>query len=283
MKGGNGRVALITGASSGIGKACAEHLHQQGWRVYGTSRRAGAPGSAPDGAGGGDAASFELIAMDVTQDDSVRQGVDYVLSKEGRLDVVLNNAGYGLAGAAEETSLAEAKAQFETNYFGAVRVCRAVLPTMRQQRAGHIVNMSSMAGMIAIPFQSMYSASKFALEGYSEALRMEVKSLGIQVSLIQPGDFKTGLTTNRQKVGSGGQESVYWEPFNNSLAVMEADEQNGHTPEPVGHLLEKIINTPVPRLRYTAGPLFEKVAITLKKVLPPPLFEWVLMKYYKLG
>jgi NADP-dependent 3-hydroxy acid dehydrogenase YdfG len=145
-------IVLITGASSGIGKACFEHLSSKGFTVYGTSRKANLPPE--DG----------LIQMDVRDDESVRRCVDYIVEKEGRIDVVVNNAGIGLAGAVEETSIEEAKNIFETNFFGVHRVCRVVLPIMRRQRSGLIVNISSIMGLIALPFQAFYSATKFALE-----------------------------------------------------------------------------------------------------------------------
>ena len=273
------RVVLITGASSGIGRACADYLHRQGFRVYGTSRQAPTP---PTDRGDGEQGSFALIKMDVNQEDSVEAAVAEIMAEAGRIDVVVNNSGIGVAGAVEDTSLAEAQAQMDTNFFGALRVCRAVLPIMRTQRAGTIVNVSSIAGRIGIPFQALYSASKFALEGMTEALRMEVKPYGIRVVLIEPGDFKTGFTANRRKVAASGPGSVYQERFLNSLRVMEADEMGGAEPEQVARQLERIILSRSPRLRYAVGPLFERVAIHLKKVVPARFFEWALMTYYKI-
>jgi NADP-dependent 3-hydroxy acid dehydrogenase YdfG len=165
------RVVLITGASSGIGQACARHLARQGYQVFGTSRR-------PQG---GADEPFEMIPMDVTDEDSVRQGVATVLARAGRLDVVVNNAGFGFGGAVEDTSIDEARELFETNLFGMLRVCRAVLPHLRERRAGTIVNVSSLAGLIGQPFVGMYCATKFATEGLTEALRMEVRPFGIHV------------------------------------------------------------------------------------------------------
>lgn len=137
------RIVLITGASSGIGRVCAAHLHRRGYRVFGTSRQ-------PQAAR---ADSFEMIQMDVDSDASVGQGIDLIMQKEGRLDVVVNNAGFAIAGAIEDTSIEEAKAQFETNFFGVLRVCRAALPIMRQQRSGYVINIGSLAGLAGIPFQ----------------------------------------------------------------------------------------------------------------------------------
>jgi NAD(P)-dependent dehydrogenase (short-subunit alcohol dehydrogenase family) len=167
-------VVLITGASSGIGRCCAEHLFQKGCRVYGTSRRA----SRTDTTGSFAASdTFTMMPMDVTDGNSVRKGVAHVIARESRLDVVVNNAGFAIAGALEDTTIQEAKFQLETNFFGALRVCRAALPIMRQQGSGYIVNIGSLGGLFGLPFQSAYSASKYALEGATEALRQEVKPL----------------------------------------------------------------------------------------------------------
>src|SRR5579872_2559800 len=178
------RVALVTGASSGIGRACAELLAARDFRVYGASRHP-LPGS-----------SFESLPMDVRDEESVTAGIASIVQREGRLDVIVNNAGIAIAGAVEDTSVEEAKDQFDVNFFGALRVCRAVLPVLRDQRSGTIVNIGSIGGLIALPFQGLYSASKFALEGLSESLRLEVAPFGIHVVLIEPGDQQTPLTEN---------------------------------------------------------------------------------------
>jgi NAD(P)-dependent dehydrogenase (short-subunit alcohol dehydrogenase family) len=275
------RVVLITGASSGIGKACAHHLYWKGYKVYGTSRCAPWPSDAPI-AGTDQPETFRLIPMDVTSDESVRQGVQWILEREGHLDVVVNNAGYGLAGAVEDTELEEAKAQMETNFFGVDRLCRAALPIMRQQGGGYLVSISSIGGLIGIPFQGLYSASKFAVEGLMESLRAEVKPYGIRVVLIEPGDFHTGFTASRRKTRSAEPGTIYATRFAKALAVMEKDETRGPSPEQVGYLLERIITKKSPRLRYMIGPLSEKVAVGLKKILPSGLFEWAIMMYYQL-
>lgn len=276
------RVILITGASSGIGQACANHLHQKGYQVYGTSRQAQPQTIVVPEAEDVYPTAFEMIQMDVDNDSSVARGVEFILDKEGRLDVVVNCAGFGLAGSVEDTTIEEAKSQLETNFFGVVRLCRAALPIMRKQQSGYIVNISSIAGLIGIPFQGMYSASKFALEGMTEALRMEIQPFGIHVVLIEPGDFHTQFTAHRRKTVASQQNAVYLERFTAALGVMEADETRGPSPVKIAYLLERIIETPSPRLRYPVGPVSEKVAITLKKVLPSRFFGWGLMKYYRL-
>lgn len=177
------KIALVTGASTGIGRATAALLARHGYHVFGTSRT---PQESPG-------PYFQMLVLDVRSDDSVRQCVEKVLERAGRIDLLINNAGYVHADPLEETSLEEARALFETNFFGLVRVTNAVLPVMRRQRSGRIINISSIAGLVGVPGEGFYSATKFAVEGYTEALRYEVEPLGIRVVLIEPGLFKTHL------------------------------------------------------------------------------------------
>ncbi len=265
------RVVLVTGASSGIGLACATHLAALGFRVYGTSRHVET--MAPN--------NVTLLTADVTSDQSVEQAVASVLDREGRLDIVVNNAGMGIAGPVESTSVDEAKSQFEVNFFGVLRVCRAVLPVMRSQRSGYLVNIGSIGGLVAIPYQAMYSASKFALEGLSEALRMEVRPFGIRVVIIEPGDHKTALTKNRRLT----QMSVdaYRSSFEAALAKTAHDEQGGPDPEQIARLLHRIVSKRNPRLRYTIGPLPQRAAVWLKRLAPNSLSEFSMRTYYGLG
>jgi short-subunit dehydrogenase len=197
--------------------------------------------------------------------------------------VAINCAGYGIAGAVEETSPDEAMAQFDTNFFGAHRVCRAVLPIMRQQKDGVIINISSLAGLLAVPFQAFYSASKFAMEGMTEALRMEVRSFGIRVALIEPGDFKSEFPANRVNTADSVKSGVYRELLDRCVGVMREEEKNGKVPYPVARLVERIINDPSPRLRYTVGPFGERVGPKLKSILPYRLYEYLFMKHYKIA
>lgn len=274
-------VVLITGASSGFGEACARHLGTRGYHVYGTSRRATwNPTPTADSPGN---TAFQLIPMDVCDTASVDAGVDIVLEKSGRIDAVICNAGFGLAGSVEDSTVEEAKRQFETNFFGTWRVCRAALPHLRRQKKGYLVIVGSLAGVMGIPFQAAYSASKFALEGLAEALRMEVKPWGIHVVLIQPGDFRTGFTRNRIKTTASGQNPAYAATFNRALAVMEKDERQGPSPEKIARLVERVITHPAPRLRYTAGTMSQRVGALLKRVLPGRLFERLMMATYKLN
>ena len=217
--------------------------------------------------------SVTMLTADVTEDHSVEQVVGSVLSREGRLDIVVNNAGMAIAGPIENTSIEEAKRQLEVNFFGAFRVCRAVLPAMRRQGSGYIVNIGSIGGVIAIPYQAMYSASKFALEGLSETLRLEVRPFGIRVVIIEPGDHKTGLTQNRQLTEMSGTD-VYQESF---------QEQGGPGPEQIARLLYRIVNKRNPRLRYTIGPGAQRAAVWLKRLLPNSVLEHGMRTYYGLG
>jgi len=268
------RVVLITGASSGIGLACATHLAGRGFRVYGTSRRAAALKGPALG-------NLTMLTADVTDDHSVEQAVAAVLDREGQLDIVVNNAGMGLAGPVENTSIEEARRQLEVNFFGAFRVCRAVLPAMRRQSSGYIVNIGSIGGIIAIPYQAMYSASKFALEGLSEALRMEVRPFGIRVVVIEPGDHKTALTQNRQFAEMS--PDAYRQSFEAALARTAHDEQSGPGPEQVARLLYRIVNRRNPRLRYTIGPMAQRAAVWLRRLAPNSILEYGMRTYYRLG
>lgn len=236
------RVVLIVGASSGIGRACATHLATRGLRVYGTSR------SAPTEPG-----PVAILQMDVTDDESVQHAIDAILRREGRLDIVVNNAGIAIAGPLELTSIEEAKRQIDVNLFGAFRVCRVVLPSMRRQGGGYIVNVGSIGGLIAIPYQPLYRASKLALEGMTESLRLEVRSFGIRVVVIEPGDTKTEITQNRRMAEATANQQVY-SSFAAALNRTASDEQHGPGPDGVARLLWRIVNTPHPRLRYTVGP-----------------------------
>ena len=211
-------IALVTGASSGIGQACANQLAGSGFRVYGTSRHSSFR-----------PASFEPLVMDVTSDESVRNGVARIVGEHARIDCVVNSAGYGLGGSIEDSSLEEARQQFDTNLFGVLRVCREVLPSMRQQRTGVIINISSLAGLFGLPFQGLYSASKFALEGLTESLRLETRAFGIFVVLVEPGDVRTAITNNRVFARSA-MHSAYAARCHGAMTIAANDEARGISP-----------------------------------------------------
>jgi NAD(P)-dependent dehydrogenase (short-subunit alcohol dehydrogenase family) len=239
------RVALVTGGSSGLGLAIATGLAGAGWRTYGASRRA------PVAAGG----AFEQIAMDVDDDASVEAGVRMVVQREGRLDAVVANAGFGIAGALEDTTTEEAKRQFETNFFGVHRLCRAALPHLRAQRRAHVVVIGSLAGIVGIPFEGMYSATKFALEGYCAALRIELKRTGVRVAIVEPGDFATPFTAARRMVAARGPGSAY-------------DEATGADPADVAKAVLTVVQTARPALRHPVG-AEDQVALASAKAHVP--------------
>lgn len=252
------RVVLVTGASSGLGLSVADHLHQRGWTVIGTSRRA---------TGG---AGWRAAPMDVDDDTSVREGVAAVLAEHGHLDAVVAAAGWGLAGPAETTPIGDARAQLETNFWGAVRVVQAALPAMRAQGGGRLVLLSSIGGEIGIPFQSFYSASKFALEGWAEALAYEVAPFGVHVSLVQPGNFRTGFTTARRTVPVPEE---YAAASTRAIEVMERDEVNGADPAAVAALVAKLLDARRPRRRVSVGKADERMGLVAKRLLPHGWFE----------
>lgn len=270
---GDQRVVLVTGASSGIGEACARFLSQRGHRVYGFSRRATGTSKAGDN-------GVIHLAMDITDDRSVKQAVGLVLEREERIDIVVNSAGIGIAGAVEETSIEEARMQLEVNFFGVLRVCRAVLPAMRESGSGYIINIGSIGGLIAIPYQGLYSASKFALEGLSESLRVEVKDFGIRVVIVEPGDHKTSFTENRRLTDESSDNSPYRDRFQRAVARMAADEQSNPGPERIARLVHKIATTANLRFRYTIGPGSQRAAVLLKRIAPYSIVESLMKRYY---
>ncbi|WP_199243008.1 SDR family oxidoreductase [Vitiosangium sp. GDMCC 1.1324] len=265
------KVVLVTGASSGIGRACAELLSSQGHTVYGTSRKPSPP-----------SAGHRMLEMDVTRDDSVLRAVATVLEEQGHIDVVVNNAGYALAGPIEETSLEEARHQLDTNFFGVLRVCKAVLPSMRARGSGLIVNVSSLGGVVGLPFQGLYSASKFALEGLTESLRQEVASFGIQVTSLQPGDVRTPITENRVRALQCGPDSPYRGAFETALGIIEKEERAGAAPELVARQVLSLMERKQVGVRYAVGHLSQRMLASTKTFLPARLFERILMSYYGL-
>ncbi len=271
--GSRASVAIVTGASSGIGKAIAEHLDRAGIRVIG-SRLPDEP-EVSIGAEG-------LLPLDVDDDISVEAFVTTAMERAGRIDVLVNCAGFGIAGSLEDTTVEEAKAQFETNYFGVHRMCRAVLPVMRDQGGGRIITVSSIGGLIALPFQATYSATKYALEGLMEALRHEVRPFGIAVTLIEPADFSTGFTAKRRITAAAGRDgSAYTTAFATALDVITKDEIGGWEPAAIGRLAVKIVNRRSPRLRYTVGRFDERFVSWLKRIVPNRLFERIIGRHYQ--
>lgn len=255
------RVVLVTGASAGIGQACADLLHGTGWTVVGASRRGTASGG------------WAPAVVDVDRDPDVADGVAAVLAEHGRLDAVVVAAGWGLAGPVEQTPMAEAKDQFETNFWGAVRVVRAALPAMRSQGAGRVVLLSSIGGVVGIPFQAFYSASKFALEGYAESLAYEVAPFGIDVTLVEPGNVRSEFTASRRTVAPPSGHDPYAAAAARALGVMVRDEERGVPPERVATVVERVLTARRPPRRVSAGRLDERVGILAKRLIPFRVFE----------
>jgi len=263
-----GDIVLVTGASSGFGKLTASFLAERGYVVFGTSRKA--PGKSRDG--------FEMVQLDITSDQSVKESVSTILQKGGRIDVLVNNAGQAQTGGLEETSIEEAKAHFDSNFFGAVRMVNAVLPDMRRRRRGRIINLASLAATFPVLFEGYYAAAKAALMTYTEVLRQEVKSLGIQVSLVEPGFFRTNLLSARMTAAYTIND--YDETRKRAQAALEESFVKGADPEEVAETVVKIIESPSPALHYAVGK--EKSSLLLKRVLPNSVLESLTRRHWRL-
>ncbi|WP_377703058.1 oxidoreductase [Pseudoduganella sp. UC29_71] len=257
----NSKIAIVTGASSGIGQAAAEQLAKAGYKVYGTSRR---------GAQGGPRA-FEMLALDVTSDASVAAAVNQVLQREGRIDLLVNNAGFGVApAAAEESSMQLAQSIFDTNFFGMVRMVRAVVPHMRRRGSGRIINISSVLGFLPMPYVALYSASKHAMEGYSESLDQELRTQGIRVSLVEPAYIKSPFEANQLRPDEALDEYSDLRA-GLELRVKEALE-SADGPEVVARTVVQVALDASPRVRYTSGALAGRLRL-LRRFAPAALVE----------
>ena len=262
------KVAIVTGASSGIGQAIAARLGGAGFRVFGASRRkvSAAPG-------------IESMALDVTEEPSVSACIDDVLRLAGRVDLLVNNAGFALVGAIEESTTAQAKAIFETNVFGLMRMTRAVLPAMRARGRGRIVNISSISGFLPAPFSGLYAATKYAIEGYSWALDHEVRTLGIRVSLIEPGFTKSAISQNMPDPDAPLE--VYARGRKNILDIFADALAKGADPSGVADVVLKAATAASPRVRYTVGREAAALAV-LRAYLPTGIFERSFRKQFRL-
>ena len=265
------KVVFITGASSGIGKSIGEFLHSKGFTVFGTSRN---PERITDSV-------FPLVALDVRNKESIQNAIATVIQKAGRIDVVINNAGVGITGPIEEIPTEEILNNFETNLFGPIEVIKAVLPQMRLQQSGLIINITSIAGYMGLPYRGIYSASKGALEIVTEAISMEVKSFGINITNVAPGDFATNIAARRYHapVIKG---SAYEIPYGNILKQMDEHVDSGSNPDEMAIAIYKIINEKNPKLHYKIGVFMQRFSIVLKRILPDRVYEKMLMKHYKL-
>jgi len=254
-------VALVTGASSGIGAATAERLAKAGYKVYGTSRRAGQAGQR----------AFRMLPLDVTSDDSVAAVIGEVIRLEGRIDVLVNNAGFSVAPAgAEEISLDQARSIFDTNFFGTVRMTRAVVPYMRNQGSGRIINIGSVLGFLPAPYMALYSASKHAVEGFSESLDHELRTRGIRVSVIEPAYTSTRFEANLLEADSKIAE--YHEARTSMTKLLKEVLATADDPRIVADVVLEAARAPRPKLRYTSGPLAKRLRL-LRRFAPTRLVD----------
>ncbi|MCU0474269.1 MAG: SDR family oxidoreductase [Bacteroidales bacterium] len=266
------KVILITGVSSGFGKETSELLVKAGHKVYGTVRKET-----------GYQGPVNILKMDLMDQGSIKKTVADVIAKEGRIDVLINNAGMHTGGPIETSPVETIKLQIDTNLLGTVILTKEVLPHMRKQAGGTIINFSSIGGLMGLPLQGLYSAAKFAMEGFSEALRMEMKQFNIKVVLINPGDFNTNNSANRRNyLAPTGPEDPYKILYQNTLSVIEKDEANGWEPDILARKLVKIVDSKNPKQRYIIASFEQKLAVVLKYTLPGKLFRWILEDHYRI-
>lgn len=267
------KVILITGVSSGFGKQTARLLTEKGYCVYGTVR--------------GNTEQYNLtniIKMDLTDHESLKKAAESVISREGRIDVLINNAGMHTGGPVETSPVENIRLQMETNFTGTVMLTKEVLPYMRKTGGGMIINISSIGGLMGLPFQSFYSAAKFAIEGFSEALRMEVAKYGIKVVVINPGDFHTNNSANRRNYLAPAMENdPYKKQFAETLEIIEKDETNGWDPVILAKKMVGIVESKNPKQRYIIASFEQKMAVLLKYVLPPEWFRKIIENHYKIS
>ncbi|WP_031365090.1 oxidoreductase [Caballeronia sordidicola] len=264
-------IALVTGPSSGIGEATAERLAKAGYKVYGTSRRGAQAGQR----------TFEMLPLDVTSDESVEAAVKEVLRLHGRIDLLVNNAGFGVApAAAEESSIDQARAIFDTNFFGMIRMTRAVLPPMRRQGSGRIINIGSVLGFLPMPYMALYSATKHAVAGYSESLDHELRTLGIRVSVIEPAYIKTPFDANFMAPDSPMDE--YREVRSAVDKRVKEVVEGADGPEVVAETVLQAAIAARPKLRYTAGGLARRLRL-LRRFAPAGLVDTGIRKDLRLS
>jgi len=263
------KVILITGISSGFGKQTAALLAKKGHVVYGTVRKMAETEPL-----------VNILLMDLMNPDSIAKAIQTVVQREGRIDVLINNAGMHTGGPIETLPLEYVKMQMDTNFLGLVHLTRAVLPVMRKQGGGTIINFGSIGGLMGLPFQGFYSASKFAIEGFSEALRMEVKQFKINIVVINPGDFHTSNSANRRGFLASAKDDPYQSQFTKTLSIIENDEAKGWVPEILAKKMVKIVECKKPKQRYVIASMEQKLAVILKNILPEKMFGKILEGHY---
>lgn len=262
-------VVFITGISSGFGLETARLLSNEGHIVYGTVRRSVEP-----------LLNVHYFNVDVRNKEAIENAVAQIVEKEGRIDILVNNAGMGIGGPLEFASEEEVRLQMDTNFMGLVHCVDAVLPHMRKQGSGKIIALSSIGGLMGLPFQGFYSASKFAIEGYCEALRLETKSLGIKVVVLRPGDFSTGFTGSRKKAENQAALQAY-PIYKTAIEKVEHDENGGLKPIVLARKISQIIRKDNPRNGYVVASLEQKLSVLLKHILPAKWFARILASYYR--
>lgn len=265
------KIVLITGGSSGIGKSIGEFLTNKKFKVYGTSRN---PQNLPG-------ISFPLLGLDVTKNETIKTAVSEIINREGRIDVLINNAGIGITGPIEETPEDEIKKAFDTNFFGPLNVTKAVIPHMREQGSGLIINITSIAGYMGLPYRGIYSATKGALELTTEAFRMELKDFNIKMTSVAPGDFSTNIAAGRYHAPVL-EDSPYKMAYKNTLKIMNRHVDSGKDPDVMANVIYNIILKDDPKGHYKVGEPLQKFSIALKRILPDKLYERMLLKHYKL-
>ncbi len=265
------KVILVTGGSSGIGKAICEHLQAVGFNVFGTSRNPDRYHDHP----------FPLLELDVTNQDSVANCVNTIVEKSGQLDVLINNAGAGITGPLEEIPTEAIRQNFETNFIGPVQMIQAVLPVMREQGSGQIINITSLAAYIGLPFRGVYSSSKAALEILTEAIRIEVKDFNISVTNLAPGDYATNIAAGRYHAPLL-EDSPYALTYGRMLRSIDDDVDGGNDPKEVALAIENLISKSNPKPHHKVGPFMQKLSPIIKAFLPQKTFEKILLKHLKL-
>jgi len=266
----NKTVVLITGGSSGIGKAIGIYLTEKGYKVYGTTRKLKNNTAFKH---------FTLIELDVTIEDTIAKAVAKIIAEEGQLDILINNAGVGITGPIEKTSIKEINKAFDTNFNGPIRMMQGVLPHMRSQKKGLIINITSIAGGMGLPYRGIYSATKGALSIATEALRMETKEFGVQITDLAPGDFATNIAAGRYHAPADNSE---YTSYKKVLEMINDDVHAAQDPIKVAKKVFKIINKDKPKVHYKVGVFLQKFSLFLKKILPDTLYEKLLLNHYKL-
>ncbi|MFL2608995.1 MAG: SDR family NAD(P)-dependent oxidoreductase [Cryomorphaceae bacterium] len=266
------KVIIITGASSGIGKSIGNYLTEKGYIVYGTSRK---PEKYPK-------SEFTLVKSDINKKSDTQNLINHVISIEGKIDVLINNAGIGYTGPIEESRIEDIESLFSTNFFGPIEMIKNTLPLMRKNNSGLIINITSIAGYIGLPFRGVFCASKSALEILTESLRAEIKDYGIKVVNVAPGDVKTDVISRRID-SFNDKNSIYFKKYYKTWKSMNKDvEEGGIDPLKISRLIFKIINKNNPKIHYVIGKPLQKFSIVLKKILPDLVFERILNRFNSL-